>query len=183
MYESHTRIRNMIIICLFAGMIAIFAQLTISLPFVPITGQTLAIGLAATVLGSKKGMYAVTLYCILGAIGLPVFSEMKGGLNTVVGPTGGYIIGFIPTAFLIGLILEKVGFTVTKAMIANTVGMFVTLIFGTVWLKYSSFFSWQTAFLVGFLPFIVVGLLKAYLASILGIALRKRLQLAGLEVL
>tara|TARA_R110002096_G_scaffold435224_3_gene659820 strand:+ start:4480 stop:5028 length:549 start_codon:yes stop_codon:yes gene_type:complete len=164
----------------FALIIAAFAQLVIPLPLVPITGQTLAIGLAATILGSKNGMLTVVLYIIFGAVGLPVFSQLNSGLDAIVGVTGGFLVGFIPAAFLIGLYLEKTTFTVRNAFIANTIGMFVILIIGTSWLKLSTELTWEAAFLGGFAPFIIGGLIKAFLAAWLGILAREKLQKAKL---
>lgn len=180
MFRSRNHLKMWIMSALFAAIIGILAQVTIPLPLVPITGQTLAVGLAATILGSRYGTLSVILYAIMGAIGIPLFSGMSGGLGVIVGPTGGFIIGFIPAAFLTGLYLEKTRFTVMNGMIANTIGMLVTLSFGTVWLKFAAAMTWTTAFASGFLPFIVVGLIKAFLASWIGITVYNRLLSAKL---
>lgn len=180
MLQSHNRLKMWIFSALFAAIIGILAQVTIPLPLVPITGQTLAVGLAATILGSRYGTLSVILYALMGAIGVPVFSGMVGGLGVIVGPTGGFIVGFIPTALITGLILEKTSFTILNGMIANTIGMLITLTFGTVWLKFAANLSWTVAFASGFLPFIVVGLIKAFLASWVGITVYKRLVSAKL---
>jgi biotin transport system substrate-specific component len=180
MTQERQKLRAMIIAALFAAIIGIFAQITIPLPLVPITGQTLAIGLAATILGSRYGTLSVLLYILMGAVGIPVFSGFSGGFSVIVGPTGGFIIGFIPTAFLIGWYLEKTSFKFVHAMVANTIGMFITLIFGTVWLKIAAGLSWPAAFASGFAPFIVVGLIKAALASWIGVVVRQRLMNANI---
>src|SRR5690625_3676871 len=136
---TNSRLKKMIFIALFAAIIGIFAQIAIPLPVgVPITGQTLAIGLTATILGSRHGTYATILYIIIGAVGIPVYAHLTSGLGVVVGPTGGFLIGFIPTVFIIGLYLEKTSFTITQAIIANIIGMLITLSFGTIWLKISA---------------------------------------------
>lgn len=178
--EQQTRLRMMIITALFAAIIGVLAQITIPLPLIPITGQTLAIGLAATILGSRHGTISTILYIIIGIIGVPVFAQMTAGLGVVFGPTGGFLIGFIPTTFIIGLYLEKTAFTVPHAIIANVIGMFITLIFGTVWLKYIAELTWKAAFLGGFSPFLVVGIIKAILAGWLGVLVRQRLLSANL---
>ncbi|MEI3612578.1 biotin transporter BioY [Pseudogracilibacillus sp. SO30301A] len=170
----------MIVTALFAAIVGILAQVTIPLPLVPITGQTLAIGLAATILGSRYGTLSSVLYLIIGAIGIPVFSQMSAGLGVIFGPTGGFIVGFIPTAYAIGLYLEKTKFNVINAFIANIIGMFITLIIGTVWLKMVANLSWTAAFLGGFAPFIVGGIIKAILAAWIGITVRKRLESANI---
>lgn len=180
MFQSHNQLKMWIFSALFAAIIGILAQVTIPLPLVPITGQTLAVGLAATILGSRYGTLSVILYALIGAVGVPVFSEMSGGFGVIVGPTGGFIIGFIPAAFVTGIILEKTKFTVVNGMIANTIGMLITLSIGTVWLKFAVNLSWTAAFTSGFLPFIVVGLIKAFLASWIGITVYKRLVSAKL---
>lgn len=175
---KQTPLQMLIVTALFTAIIGILAQVTIPLPLVPITGQTLAIGLAATILGSRYGTFSAILYLIIGAIGIPVFSQMQSGLGVIFGPTGGFIVGFIPTVYFIGKYLEKLGFTVFNAVVANVLGMFITLVFGTVWLKVVADLSWPAAFMGGFAPFIVVGLLKAFLAGWIGIMVRKRLESA-----
>src|SRR5699024_1535077 len=133
---KQSNVQTMSTIALFAAIIGVLAQLTIPLPFIPITGQTLAIGLAATILGSRNGMLATLLYIFIGVLGVPVFTQMTAGFGVLFGPTGGFLIGFIPTTFIIGWYLEKTAFTTAHAFIANVIGMFITLIFGTVWLKF-----------------------------------------------
>ena len=86
---SNTKLKMWILSALFAAIIGIFAQITIPLPLIPITGQTFAIGLAVTILGLRYGTLSVFIYILLGAIGIPVFSAMSGGLGIVAGPTGG----------------------------------------------------------------------------------------------
>lgn len=173
-------LKMLIVTALFAAIIGIMAQITIPLPLVPITGQTLAIGLAATILGKRYGVLSVLVYIMLGIAGLPVFSEMSSGIGVVFGPTGGYIIGFIPAAFFIGWLLERFGFTVKNAVIANIIAMIITLSFGAVWLKFVAELSWTAALTGGVTPFILVGIIKAILAATTGILVRKRLTSAKL---
>ncbi|KYG58519.1 biotin transporter BioY [Planococcus maritimus] len=180
MTQSNAKLRMMIVTALFAAIIGILAQVTIPLPLVPITGQTLAIGLAATILGARYGTLSILVYLAIGAAGIPVFAQLSGGLGSLFGPTGGYLFGFIPTAFVIGYYLEKRGFTLLNAVIANVLGMFVALSFGTVWLKLFAELSWTGAFVGGFAPFILVGVIKAALAAWIGISVRQRLSSARL---
>ncbi|WP_410799071.1 biotin transporter BioY [Lysinibacillus telephonicus] len=158
-----------------AAIIAVLAQVTIPLPLVPITGQTLAIGLVVTILGTRYGTLSVILYILLGAIGVPVFTGFSGGLSILVGPTGGYIVGFVPTALIMGMYLAKFGVTYPQAIIANIIGMVITLSFGTTWLKIVGDLSWTAAFMGGAAPFIIVGIIKAAAAAWLGVLIRKRL--------
>lgn len=177
---GQAKLQKMTIIALFAAIIGILAQIAIPLPIgVPITGQTFAIGLTATILGSRYGTYATMLYIAIGAVGIPVYAHLTAGFGIIVGPTGGFLIGFIPTVYIIGLYLEKTSFSVVQATIANIIGMFVTLLCGTAWLKVSAELTWTAAFVSGFIPFIVVGLIKAFLAASAGIIIRKRLTQAN----
>lgn len=180
MNNEQIKLRSMIVTALFAAVIGVLAQMVIPIPPVPITGQTLAIGLAATILGSKYGTFSVLLYLLIGTAGVPVFAEFSGGPSTIVGPTGGYLIGFIPAVFIMGFYMEKTAFTFFHAIVANVIGMLIALVFGTVWLKIASDLSWTAAFAGGFAPFIVVGLIKAALASWIGVIIRRRLQTAKL---
>ena len=170
----------MILTSLCAAIIAVLAQIIIPLPLIPITGQTLAIGLVVTILGLKHGTYAVLLYILLGAIGLPVFQSFTGGLGILFGPTGGYIIGFIPTALVIGFYLKKTRLTFPHALVANILGMLVTLAFGAVWLKYLAELSWTGALFSGVIPFLIVGVIKAILAAWVGVIVRQRLEQANI---
>lgn len=180
MTNQQLKLRMMIVTAFFAAIIGVLAQITIPLPLVPITGQTLAIGLAATILGSRYGTLSVILYLVIGSAGVPVFAEFSGGVSKLIGPTGGYLVGFLPTAFLIGWFMEKTAFTYKNAVIANSVGTLVTLAFGTVWLKMAADLSWSAAFAGGFTPFIIVGFIKAVLASWVGVLVRNRLISANL---
>ncbi|WP_404453650.1 biotin transporter BioY [Virgibacillus necropolis] len=175
MNGSKSNLRNMIICAMFAAITAVLAQIEIPLPLVPISGQTLAVGLTATIIGSRIGAMAMICYAAIGAVGVPVFAGFSGGAHVLIGPTGGYIIGFIVAAFVTGLIVEKSNFSITMAMLANIIGMIIILVFGMVQLKYVLDLSWSAALASGVYPFIIVGLIKAFLASWIGITVRKRL--------
>src|SRR5699024_5271121 len=135
--NSSTILRMMIVTALFAAIIAVLAQVAIPMPLgVPITGQTLAIGLAATILGSRYSTLSAILYLMSGAIGVPDFAQFTGGRGILLGPTGGFLIGFITTTRFMGYYLEKTSYTLINALIAYIFGMFITLIFGKIWLKF-----------------------------------------------
>lgn len=171
---------NYVLAAFGAAIIAVLAQITIPLPLIPITGQTLAVGLVVTILGTRLGTLSVLLYILLGAASIPVFSGMSGGIAILIGPTGGYIIGFLAAAIFIGLYLDKFGMTIFQAIIANVIGMVVTLAFGTTWLKIVGDLTWTVAFMGGAAPFIVVGIVKAVLAAWFGVIVRRRLERAHL---
>ncbi|TPG71210.1 biotin transporter BioY [Brevibacillus laterosporus] len=180
MQHRNEKLRTYILTAIFTAITAVFAQITIPLPIVPITGQTLAVGLVATVLGSRYGTVSMVLYVILGAIGVPVFASFSGGPQVLIGPTGGFIFGFIATAFVMGYFLEKTKYTFTMALIANLIGMAITFLFGVIQLKLVLNLSWAGAMATGVTPFIAGGVIKAILAAYVGIILRKRLVSIGM---
>lgn len=166
------------VICLF-----IFSQLTFPLTVVPLTGQTFALGLISTVSGKTKTFYAVCLYLFLGTIGVPIFADMKSGLNVLTGSTGGYLISFIFYGLITTSILEKTQYNYSWAMFANLFATFITLIIGSGWLKLWNHLNWYDAFHIGFLPFLLTGIIKALAAAIIGIALLKYLNNHGINLL
>ncbi|MBG9773498.1 biotin transporter BioY [Brevibacillus laterosporus] len=180
MQHRNENLRTYMVIAIFTAISAVFAQITIPLPIVPITGQTLAVGLVATVLGSRYGTISMILYAMLGAIGVPVFAGFSGGPQVLIGPTGGFIFGFIATAFIMGYLLEKTKYTFTMALLANLLGMVVTFLFGVTQLKLVLNLSWANAMAAGVTPFIAGGVIKAVLAAYVGIILRKRLISIGM---
>lgn len=180
MQHRNEKLRTYILTAIFTAITAVFAQITIPLTLVPITGQTLAVGLVATVLGRRNGTVSMVLYAILGAIGVPVFAGFSGGPQVLIGPTGGFIFGFIATAFVMGYFLEKTKYTFTMALIANLIGMAITFLFGVIQLKLVLNLSWAGAMATGVTPFIAGGVIKAILAAYVGIILRKRLVSIGM---
>lgn len=176
---SVSRLRMQIMAALFAGITAVCAQIAFPVPFspVPFTGQTLAVALAATVLGAKYGVLSMILYILLGAVGVRVFAEFSGGLHVLAGPTGGFIFGFIIAAYVIGKMIEwreKPGFL--WIVWANAVGNAVILGTGMVQLKFVTGLGWQEAAFAGVIPFIPMDLIKIVCASAVGLVVRRRLK-------
>jgi biotin transport system substrate-specific component len=146
-------------------LVGLSAQIRIYLPFspVPITGQTFSVLMSGALLGSRRGGLAMLAYLIEGVMGLPVFAAGVG-LAALFGPTGGYLVGFVPAAYLVGKLAERgwdrrIATTVT-AMIA---GNMVLHSFGFAWLAVLT--NARTAFLTGVCPFILGDLLKVALAA------------------
>jgi biotin transport system substrate-specific component len=142
------------------------AQVRIPLPFtpVPITGQTLGVLLAGALLGSRHGTAVVATYVAQGLIGLPVFAGWKGGVASLLGPTGGYILGFIPAAFVAGYLLER-GFhrNWSTTLVALIVSNALIYAFGLPWLAF--FVGWDKVLQIGFLPFVPGDLLKLIMVA------------------
>lgn len=108
-----------------SAVIALCTQISVGFP-VPITGQTFAVLMLGALLGSRRGAACVLTYIAQGVMGLPVFSHGKAGAAVLFGPTGGYLIGFIGAAFLVGALAERgwdrrIGTTVLAMVLGNIV--------------------------------------------------------------
>ena len=166
---------NIFRIILGSFLIAVLAQISIPLPFtpVPITGQTIGVILVGGLLGARRGAMAVLTYLMEGAIGLPVFAQMKGGVHVLVGPTAGYLWGFIFAAFLIGYLAEK-GWTVkpTSSFFSCFAATTLILVLGTLYLAAFSV-GFNEALIMGFYPFLVGDVVKSAICSGLFTGIRK----------
>ena len=123
---------DMMYIAMFTALIAVCSQICVPTP-VPFTLQTLAVFIAGGLLGWKRGVLSVAVYILLGIIGVPVFAEFSSGLSALLGMSGGYIIGFLFTAFAVGLMCEKFGKKLWVLIVSMTVGLLGCYAFGTVW--------------------------------------------------
>ncbi|SFB78729.1 biotin transport system substrate-specific component [Brevinema andersonii] len=149
-----------------SGIVALLAQLTIPLPLVPITGQTLGVTIVGFALGRNIAASSLILYLFEGICGLPVFAGGAFGLHSVLGPSGGYLIGFIPTAYILGYFSDKGCLNSLPITISLTLlGKIITYSFGLMQL--SLFVPAEQLLSVGLYPFIIGDTIKAILASIL----------------
>jgi len=148
--------------------VALSAQVAIPLPFspVPISAQTLAVLLIGALLGSRRGGLCLATYVLEGAAGLPVFAGGRGGVVHLVGPTGGYLVGFIAAAFAVGLLAER-GWDrrVSTTLLMMLLGNALIYVFGLPWL--ARFVGGQRVLALGLLPFIPGDLLKLTLSAAL----------------
>ena len=130
------RTKQMVLIALMTAVTCVLGPLSIPLPFspVPISLTNFAIFLAIFVLGMKSGTISFIIYLLLGAVGVPVFSSFRGGFQVLAGPTGGYLIGFIFLALIMGFALDHFDRKLVPTIIGMIIGMAVCYAFGTVWL-------------------------------------------------
>ena len=169
-------LRRMVYASLFGALTAAGAYIIIPLPPVPITLQTLFLGLAALLLGGRLGALSQGVYLLLGVIGLPVFAGGKAGLGVLLGPTGGYLIGFIAAAWLIGLLAEgrkNAGFAWLCFCLAA--GTSVIYALGVLQLALVARLTLAKALVVGVLPFLAGDLFKIVLTALIALKLRERL--------
>jgi biotin transport system substrate-specific component len=165
----------MVYAAMFGAATAAGAWLIIPLPPVPVTLQTFFMALAATLLGPRLGAASQGVYVLLGLMGLPVFSGGKAGLGVLLGPTGGYLAGFVAGAWLIGLLA---GGRPGAARIALAVAAGYALVYalGVAGLCLVARLSVLQAVSVGVLPFLVGDALKAAGVTLLTLKLRDRIR-------
>ncbi|MGP9538595.1 biotin transporter BioY [Brachybacterium sp. AOP43-C2-M15] len=169
-----TRVQDAGLVLAGAGVVALLAQLTIPLPLVPITGQTLGVILVGAALGSRRGAAALLTYLLVGLAGAPVFAEFTGGPASVLSPSFGFILGFVPAAFVAGWFAERawdrrpvlamVGFVAASA-VPFLVGVpYLAMILNAV---LGAQLGLGAVLAAGLWPFIPGGLIKAALAAAL----------------
>ncbi|MFQ5595753.1 MAG: biotin transporter BioY [Anaerolineae bacterium] len=161
--------RDLGLVVAFSLINAAAAQVSIALPFtpVPITGQTFAVLLTGSLLGSRLGAWSLLLYLAEGAAGLPVFALGRSGLVTLLGPTAGYLIAFPVAAFAVGWLAER-GWDrrVLTTALAMVVGNVVIYAGGVFWL--ARFVGGPAqAVALGMAPFLMGDAVKLVLAAVL----------------
>ncbi|MCK4653610.1 MAG: biotin transporter BioY [Candidatus Cloacimonetes bacterium] len=166
--KVHSLFYNIALVIAGSLLLTISAKFSFPIPFspVPVTLQTLAVLLIGTLLGSKRGSITVLFYLSQGIMGLPVFAKGGAGFAYLLGPTGGYLVGFVFAAFLAGFLAEK-GWdrSFAKTALAMTLGTIVIFIFGIGWL--SVFVGINKAVLLGLMPFIIGEVFKILIADAL----------------
>lgn len=133
---------------MFVGLMAIGANITSFVPFmvvggVPITLQTFFAILAGIILGSRLGAISMTVYALVGLVGVPIFARFGAGFSTIISPTFGFILSFILTAYVAGKIVEK-NRTLSAFVIASLIGLVINYVFGTNWM-YFAYKFWAAA--------------------------------------
>lgn len=157
---------------LMAALIAVGAYIHIPIGPVPIVLQNLFVFLAGLLLGSRWGTASVGIYLVVGAVGIPVFSGGRGGIAHFMGPTGGYLISYIASAFLAGFISERFPSRRFGDIAAVAVAVLVVYLFGVPWLKFVTGMDWTKALIAGMAPFLPGDVLKAVATVFLAKALR-----------
>lgn len=166
-YQS---IKNLVLVALMSALLCILGPMSIIIPMspVPISLGTLGIYLVVIVLGKKYGTISVLIYILLGLVGLPVFTGFTGGLAKLLGPTGGYIIGYIFLSIIMGFAIDILVNNKYRYMIAIILGTLVLYAFGTTWLKIEMNITYGEAIFMGVLPFVAGDIVKMIIAMIVG---------------
>ena len=177
MNTKHTAIsvREMVHAALFAAVLCATAPFSITIGPIPLTFATLVIYIAAGSLSWKCSAMSVVLYVALGAVGLPVFSHFEGGFHKIAGVTGGYIIGYIPCAIALGIIIDMFGdarWIYTIGMVFGTALLYAC---GTAWFMIQTGSSLAVSLILCVKPFLIGDAIKIMLACIITPKLRAAL--------
>ncbi|AJG39981.1 biotin transporter BioY [Thermotoga sp. RQ7] len=155
----------------FTALIVVGAWISIPIGPVPFTLQVFFVFLAAYMLGKKYGTLSIATYVLLGAIGLPVFANFKGGAHVLIGPTGGYLFGFILGGFVIGLLSEKRENFVWY-LVSGLSGLGIIYLLGVFVLNFYVH-DIKKAVALGFAPFVWFDLIKLIVAAAIALRLKK----------
>ena len=165
-------LRMSVFAALFAALTAMGAFIAIPIGPVPIVLQNLFVMLAGLLLGWRWGLASVGLYLLAGFCGLPVFAGGSAGIGRLVGPTGGYLIGYLPAVYVIGRLTEKTDHQLVRDVAGMLLGTALLYACGICWLKVITGLSWAKTLAVGMLPFLIGDALKIAAAAAIARALR-----------
>jgi biotin transport system substrate-specific component len=166
------KLRWVVLASLMAALTAVGAYIHIPIGPVPIVLSTLFVLLSGLLLGSRWGLVSMALYLLVGAIGIPVFAGGKGGLGHFLGPTGGYLLGYVLASWITGFISERSRGILIWEILAVIAGSLTIYGLGVPWLKIATQISWPKALMLGMVPFLIGDAVKASVALMLARAVR-----------
>ena len=170
--QSNLSIHQMAVIAFVSALMCILGPMSIPIGAVPISFTNFVIFLAAYLLGTKSGTISYCIYLLIGFAGLPVFSGYTGGIAKLAGPTGGYLIGFIFTAVVSGLFIQKSHGKTWFSILGMAIGMLVAYLFGTIWFVIEAGCTLWYALTVCVFPFLIGDAVKILLSTKIGPTLR-----------
>ena len=165
---------------LMAALMCVLGPMSIPIGLVPVSFTNLVIYLTVYLLGMKGATVSYLVYMLLGAVGMPVFSNYEGGLGKLAGPTGGYLVAFILMALICGLILEKSHGNVVITILGMIAATLIAYLFGTVWFVFQMRCEVWYALTVCVFPFIPFDIAKILIATGLGKPIRNALMKSNL---
>lgn len=154
--------RDAFIVLAASALIGLCAKIAVPLPFtpVPLAVQAQVCLLLGALLGSKRGSLAVLFFLVQGSFGLPVFATGAANMAWVIGPRGGYLLGYLFGTFLTGYLVERIKGEKTAKQMFSCMALGNLVIFVLGWLQLSAFLGMGTALLLGVLPFLLGDALK-----------------------
>lgn len=178
--QSNLSIHQMAVIAFISALMCILGPMSIPIGAVPISFTNFVIFLAAYLLGTRSGTISYCIYLLIGFAGLPVFSGYTGGIAKLAGPTGGYLIGFIFTAVISGLFIQKSHGKTWFCILGMVIGMLVAYVFGTIWFVIETDCTLRYALTICVFPFLIGDAVKILISTKIGPMLRGALNKAHL---
>ena len=178
---SRGKIYTMSMIAVMTAVTCVLAPMAIPLPFspVPISLTNLVLYFSAYLLGWKRASVSYIVYMLIGMVGVPVFSGFAGGLGKLAGPTGGYIVGFLPMVAIAGLVIEGTHNRLLQ-ILGMILGTAVCYALGTAWFCFSMDTQVRAALGLCVIPYLPGDFLKMLAAMAVGPMIRSRLEKANL---
>ena len=164
--------QQMALVAIMTALTCILAPFSLPIGPVPISLTNLVIYFSLYLLGWKLGTLSYVIYLLIGLVGVPVFSGFTAGPAKLFGPTGGYLIGFIPMAIIAGIVIDKYTEKWLLCLLARIVGTIVCYALGTAWLAYEAKMDMMAALWAGVIPFIPGDLVKMALAILIAPKIR-----------
>ena len=186
--KSRINTRQLTLCAVMAAVMCVIAPISLPIGPIAVTGGTLTIYLTACLLGPWRGLAATAVYLLAGFVGLPVFSNYMSGAGRLLGPTGGYLVGYLPMMLLAGFAAEyafqhfggRKALMIVFPFLGMVLATAVLYAFGTAWYCVQAGVDLQKALAACVFPFIPFDLMKMVLALLVGVPVRRRLEQAGL---
>jgi biotin transport system substrate-specific component len=159
-------VKHVAAVLIWIGVVALSARFSFPVPgsSVPQSAQTLAVLIAGVALGARMGTFALLLYLLLGGLGLPIFADGSAGWRHLLGPTSGYLVGFVVAAGMVGWLREQNRIRKLLPAFAAMIGAHL-LILGLGWTRLGMTLGYETALTRGVTPFLLGGTIKSFLAA------------------
>lgn len=168
--------QTMALIAVMTAVTCVLAPLSIPIGPVPISLTNLVIYFGLYILDVKEEALSYFVYLLIGFVGLPVFSGFTGGAAKLLGPTGGYLIGFLPMLIIAGIAINAFDGKIIPSVIGMILGTAVCYVLGTIWFCISADYNMKAALAICVIPFLPGDVIKIMLAAIIGPQLQKRLR-------
>lgn len=160
------KIKQLTTAAMMLALLIVCSQLSIPLPGVPLTLQTFAVGMVATLLPLSDALTVIAVYLLAGAVGIPVFANFTSGVAVLLSPLGGYLFGFVVYVLVTKACLSLVPANYFGLTSANLLGAASQLVIGALWMIPFAKMSLNQALLTGVIPFVLPGLIKAFLVTV-----------------
>jgi biotin transport system substrate-specific component len=170
--NSSSQLKMTVYTSLFVALIAVGAMISIPIGPVPIVLQNMFVLLAGIILGPSWGLACVGVYLLIGFAGLPVFAGATSGVGKLFGPTGGYLLGYLPAVLVTGILSKALGKRLVSDLAAMTVGSLIIYAAGVPWLTMATGMSFEKALTVGMFPFLIGDAVKVIAAAFIAKTIR-----------